>query len=77
MTEAPRHLIRGPDGIVRVLRLCAHDSHVVMLHYGARRGQPGFCRLCGCTEVHACLGGCSWIDSEHTVCSRCSGRTLT
>lgn len=40
-----------------------------------------WCRLCGCTEQHACEGGCSWRINPGTtgefglgagVCSRCT-----
>ena len=31
------------------------------------------CRVCGCTDEHACEGGCSWV--EPGLCSRCVGRT--
>lgn len=27
------------------------------------------CRVCGCTEMRACPGGCLWV--EHNLCSRC------
>ncbi|TGW16874.1 helix-turn-helix domain-containing protein [Stenotrophomonas maltophilia] len=27
------------------------------------------CRICGCTELQACRGGCSWIDKD--LCSSC------
>ena len=26
------------------------------------------CRFCGCTEKHACEGGCSWSLQDPTVC---------
>ena len=29
----------------------------------------GFCRVCGCTEEHACAGGCYWITPD--LCSAC------
>lgn len=37
------------------------------------------CRVCGCTEVNGCDGGCSWVidadlNSELDLCSRCVGR---
>jgi len=32
---------------------------------------PGVCVFCGCTDDHACEGGCSWINAEHTLCSAC------
>lgn len=33
------------------------------------------CRVCGCTEITACLGGCSWVEAD--LCSRCSLVTLS
>jgi len=32
------------------------------------------CRFCGCTDDHACPGGCSWVDPAHTICSACHCR---
>ncbi len=32
----------------------------------------GVCRVCGCIDLVACEEGCSWVDAEHTLCSRCS-----
>lgn len=35
--------------------------------------QKGVCRICGCTDDHAChlLSGwpCSWVNNTHTLCS--------
>lgn len=28
------------------------------------------CRICGCTDDHACPGGCYWIEND--LCSACS-----
>lgn len=28
------------------------------------------CRVCGCTELDACRGGCRWV--EENLCSRCA-----
>jgi hypothetical protein len=27
------------------------------------------CRVCGCTELEACDGGCIWVEAD--LCSRC------
>jgi len=27
------------------------------------------CRVCGCTQLHACEGGCYWVEVD--LCSRC------
>jgi hypothetical protein len=32
---------------------------------------PGQCRVCGCTDDHACLDGCAWADEDHTLCTSC------
>lgn len=34
----------------------------------------GSCRLCGCTDEHACDGGCFWIAEG--LCSACVGLVL-
>jgi hypothetical protein len=31
----------------------------------------GKCVGCGCTEEHACEGGCSWVDADRLLCSTC------
>jgi hypothetical protein len=36
----------------------------------------GVCRVCGCTDLRACPGGCRWADKEHTVCTQCVARAL-
>jgi hypothetical protein len=28
------------------------------------------CRCCGCTDKHACPGGCYWVTDD--LCSRCA-----
>ncbi len=30
------------------------------------------CRVCGCTENHACPGGCYWVEWD--LCSKCVGK---
>lgn len=30
------------------------------------------CRVCGCTDERACLGGCYWVEPE--LCSRCADK---
>lgn len=29
------------------------------------------CRVCGCTDRHACEGGCWWVEED--LCSACAG----
>lgn len=41
-----------------------------------RRSSEPACRVCGCTEHHACDEGCSWVRVETgspPLCSACSG----
>ena len=36
------------------------------------------CRICSCTELQACEGGCSWVSVEvrsAPLCSACAGTT--
>lgn len=34
--------------------------------------KAGFCRVCHCTEEHACGAGCHWVDGSRTpLCSMC------
>lgn len=28
------------------------------------------CRVCGCTDSMACIGGCYWIEED--LCSKCA-----
>jgi hypothetical protein len=30
------------------------------------------CRVCGCTDDHACPGGCYWVEDD--LCSQCVGK---
>ena len=32
----------------------------------------GICKVCGCTDEHGCVMGCSWTDRERTLCSECA-----
>lgn len=75
MIEAPSHIIRAGRGRVKVLRLAIVDGRTVPCAYIARSG-PGMCQHCGCTDAYACVGGCSWVDLAHTVCSRCFKRSM-
>jgi hypothetical protein len=42
--------------------------------------QPIECIGCGCTDDHACLGGCAWVavDAEECIglCSNCAVKPL-
>lgn len=38
---------------------------------------PGVCRVCGCSELNACVdpvsGPCAWGDLDETICTSCTG----
>ena len=70
MIEAPSHLIALPGGAVRVLRLSYDALDVWFLSYTVRRDRA-MCRVCGCTNRIACMGGCSWVTAACDLCSRC------
>ncbi len=40
---------------------------------------PATCSVCGCTDRHACQGGCYWVSVDRVsrtgVCSSCSSKT--
>jgi hypothetical protein len=33
------------------------------------------CRVCGCTDSHACPGGCHWVEVD--LCSACAEKAAT
>jgi protein gp37 len=39
---------------------------------GGEQAERGVCQVCGCTDMRACPGGCSWVNDEHTLCSKCA-----
>ncbi|MBP3037963.1 hypothetical protein J9303_00380 [Bacillaceae bacterium Marseille-Q3522] len=50
---------------------------IVFRHRNVREGITlrGVCRICGCTDDHACMtrfGPCWWVDDDHTLCSACA-----
>lgn len=35
---------------------------------------PKSCRVCGCTDDHACPGGCAWVRrAKPPLCTACAG----
>jgi hypothetical protein len=37
----------------------------------SRRVQEPRCRICGCTHMRPCAGGCEWVEGD--LCSVCAG----
>ena len=52
----------------RLAGALVRDGAVEIVVYDRTAGRA--CRVCGCTDAAACLGGCSWIDID--LCSRCA-----
>lgn len=47
-----------------------HCRHHSPADQSAPPGKPeARCRLCGCTDNHACPGGCWWVEPD--LCSAC------
>ena len=42
----------------------------LVLPDGACHEAERACMVCGCTDGHACPGGCHWVDDD--LCSRCA-----
>lgn len=54
-----------PSGVVTVIsRTLDGETDKLRLLISERR-----CRVCGCTENHACTGGCCWMAWD--LCSAC------
>lgn len=47
------------------------DANVQWLEKATKKkiNRYGTCIFCGCTDDHACPGGCKWADPSHAVCS--------
>lgn len=62
----------------RALKLLRLDRKKIVTKAAAnfkekeKKAGAGVCRECGCTEDAACEGGCSWVDTNKTLCSACN-----
>lgn len=54
-----------------VIRAFAHGQRVMKNRDLGRRT----CRVCGCWELNACNGGCSWVEAD--LCSACAFQPST
>lgn len=68
-TDQPIVLLQQLPGDKILVRTFESYAHLVYALAPAER--PRSCQLCGCTEEHACDGGCAWADDEQTICTRC------
>ncbi|MFH0907168.1 MAG: hypothetical protein V1929_00195 [bacterium] len=44
-----------------------------LIHNARTRGR---CQVCGCTDAHACPGGCAWANAKRTLCTACVRRLI-
>lgn len=71
--------------VIHALEYCVGEGQVVEAEVDVLDASTWFpanwCHFCGCTEQHACEGGCSWRINPGTtgefglgagVCSRCA-----
>jgi hypothetical protein len=75
MTQTRSTLIRASGGRVRVLRTTFEHGRCWPVRYTVHPDED-MCQRCGCTDVFGCVGGCGWVNKEHTLCSRCFERML-
>lgn len=76
MSRATRRLVRSQ--IRRLKPVAPHQGPGPggdrTAAYRLQPAKDGTCRICGCTDEHACDGGCWWVLEQsfgHTVCSSC------
>ena len=63
---------RLPTSLQRRLYNHVGDGYEEAYAEAVRILEPrGVCKKCGCTDEHACPGGCSWTNKERTLCSAC------
>lgn len=63
----------GDDGSINYLNeneKALGDAILAKIESEAGAGKP-YCRVCGCTDDHACPGGCYWVEDD--LCSACAG----
>lgn len=61
------------DCVLEILKINKDEYHKVKIEFGNQ--MIGIterkCRICGCTDKHACPGGCHWVEKD--LCSTCDG----
>lgn len=61
--------LEGAELLAKARKLLNIKSRAEPVNRVAQHLDPNACRGCGCTEDHACDGGCYWV--EPNLCSRC------
>lgn len=73
-----KHMTAVVDGVVRDTYDPGRGGSRCVYGYwrepAGRTSQVPACRVCGCTEDRACLGGCEWVEAD--LCSACGSADL-
>jgi hypothetical protein len=88
MTEMKKFVLRMPVSLVsaldkireqeggfsrnRFILLILQDYVAEYLSFSSEEVSLPACIICGCTDEHACDGGCSWVLPG--LCSKCAGK---
>lgn len=59
----------APSGLLDRVLAMAHELGDLGIEVTV--DQIRTCRVCGCTDDRACLGGCWWVNEEEDLCSSC------
>lgn len=59
-----------PDMDPKTLQVLTTISDLAYVQYSS--ASVPTCLMCGCTDGHACPGGCWWANDERTLCSACA-----
>jgi len=62
------------DGVVKDIKDYTGVERMLANVLGALHAnyEPGVCRVCHCTDVNSCPGGCCWVNDDATLCSECA-----
>ena len=65
-----------PEFFFQTMHLDIQKDNALVYRYTFELCKRGTCRVCGCTESHACTnpthGNCWWVDASETLCSHCA-----
>lgn len=61
-------MVKGPGHECQVTTE-REDIMAILKFKGIGQVDKRLCRVCGCTQFHACPGGCYWVTDDQ--CSKC------
>ncbi len=71
--EAAEQLARLQKAFALACRILGDDGWARWQeHIMERVDGEQVCRVCGCTQDNACLGGCCWVEDD--LCSQCAAK---